>query len=90
MKLKKVNDILYQYSDEKRGLHFYLNYGSRGVLSRGNAWFFNLIDNGCRIHIATFTTISDGNRCEKEDYERRIWTLDEILPVAEKLINRFQ
>lgn len=87
-KLKKVNDKLYQYHDEQNNMLFTMKFGDRGVLSRGSAWYLKLVypdNNQC---LATFCTKSDGNGCEKEGCEGRLWTLREIIPAAEAMIEK--
>lgn len=90
--LKQINDRYYQYIDKETKTVYSLKYGDRGIYGFGKAWYLNVIYFGIaeKTHIATFTVKSDGHRCEEEDYGRTLWTISQILPVANMMIGRMQ
>lgn len=86
--LKKVTDMLYAGTF---GNHKYvMRRGRRGVLSRGEAWYLKVSEPN-EEHLATFTTVSDGNYCERDDYCSKLWhSLPDIIEEAEKIIRAYE
>lgn len=84
--LKKINERFYSYFDTATGMLFTLKYGDRGVYGSGKAWYLSVTYSGEKQTIATFTTKSDGYWCHEKDYLGKLWTFDQVLPLACKMV----
>ena len=83
--LKKINEQFFICMNTNAT--FYLKKGKIGVMSLGTCWRLSMVAYGKDIIIACFVTKSDGNSCEKDTCEGRIWNENEILPAANKMIS---
>lgn len=84
--LKKINDKLYIYINKENNVIFTLERQRIGVYSNGRCHTLVMHMNGSDIIIATFVTSDDGHQCYNNYCESRLWTEDEIIPEADRMI----
>lgn len=84
--LQCINNRFYSYFDPFTKMLFTLSYGDRGVYGSGKAWYLSVTYDGAKQTIATFSTKDDGHKTYKEDYLGRLWSDDEVLMEAEKMV----
>lgn len=86
--LRQVNSIFYSYFDTKRQMLFVLKRSSRGMYCNGLAWYLSVTFGNEKHNIATFTIKDDGFKCYKEDYQGRLWNVEDILMEADIMISK--
>lgn len=83
--LKKINDRCYLHMHEKA--NFFLKKGEIGTYSAGVCWRLIMHSQGQETVIGCFVTSDDGNNCSKKySCENKLWSENEIVPAAEKMI----
>lgn len=86
-KFQKINDSFYILNTNIAGVCYVLEFGTRGIYSQGKAWRLYQIGNGGKTLVACFTVCDDGNKCYEIDYGSRLWTFDELIKEATKMVN---
>lgn len=81
--LEKINTMCYAYVHEKAT--FTLEHRLIGACSKGECWCL-IMTGVTRITLACFVVRDDGNNVFEECYEKRLWTEDEIVTAANKII----
>lgn len=88
MLLQKISDTLYHYKDKESGMHFTLTRGQRGVYGIGTAWYLDSRVDGTNVSVATFCIKDDNRQCYLQDHGGKLWTTEEAVTEADKLIRK--
>lgn len=86
IQLFKVGDAICSAYAHDRGMTFLFKYGDRGIYGMGRAWYLSVLMNGSKELVATFSVKDDGHKTYLEDYLSRLWTDDEALDEANRII----
>ncbi len=86
IKFKKVNRWCYKYQTNIIGIYFTLESESCGVELKGSCWRLYKYGNGGRRLVASFVVKDDEYFCHEENFGGRLWTLDDLMKEAKKLI----
>lgn len=86
--LNKIHDAYYVY---KNGDHIYTyRKHNRGIWGYGKSWCLTANYGSKPEVVASFVVKDDGHGVYREDYGARLWTDEEALKEANRLINKIE